>query len=88
MTFEYGISLRNADMLTFTRMTASQIIAKLDRSVPLQLAHIRAVEELVRNGCRYSNEDGDVLSAAYCVVREARTEVREWEAGWVARMAA
>ena len=85
MTHEYGISGWSKEA-GWTRTTSSQIIAELDRSIPLQLAHIRAVEEMERKGPRYSNHDGDVLSAANCVAREGRTEIRPWEAKWVEAM--
>lgn len=63
---------------------SSEIIAKLDRSIPLQLAHIRSIEVLEANGMRYSNEDCDVLGAAAASV--GKTEVPSYQRAWVERM--
>jgi hypothetical protein len=61
----------------------AEIIAQLDRSVPLQLAHIRNMERLEREGCRYANEDCDVRMSARGAV--GRTVVAPYEAGFVAK---
>jgi hypothetical protein len=64
-------------------ITDEQIITSLDASIPLQAAHIRAIRNLQRDMCRYSNQDLDVLSAAHTVAITGRTEVNPWEAKWV-----
>ena len=64
----------------------AEIITQLDRSVPLQLAHIRNMERLEREGMRYSNEDCDVRMSARGAI--GRTEVEPGEVGFVARWAA
>lgn len=69
------------DGTTFT--TADQIIAMLDPAIPAQCAHIQAVRNLVRQGCRYSNEDCDVLGAAWRSARRGETEVPDYAAKWV-----
>jgi len=66
--------------------TSAEIIAKLDRSSRLHLAHIRAIENLERNGSRYSNQDFDVLAAAHAVALTGRREIHTWEQGWVTAM--
>jgi len=76
----YGISTSTG----FT--TDEQIIASLDASIPLQAAHIRAIRNLQRDMCRYSNQDFDVLAAAHNVARAGRTEVSPHEAKWVEAM--
>ena len=45
--------------------TDDQIIAALNPAIPVQAAHIQAIRNLQRNMCRYSNEDFDVLAAAW-----------------------
>lgn len=62
-------------------ISASEIIAKLDPAIPLQNAHIQAVRDLVAVGCRYSNQDFDVLAAAHRAIGE--TEVASYEQRWV-----
>jgi len=73
----YGIGIGD------NRKSADDIIAMLDPAIPLQCAHIQAVRNLVRDGMRYSNEDGDVLGAAWQVASNRRTEVAPWAAKWV-----
>ena len=62
----------------------TEIIALLDASIPLQAAHIQAIRNLMREGCRYSNQDFDVLAAAHSA--RGKSEVDEWDRRWVARM--
>lgn len=68
------------------RPTADQIIAMLDRTIPLQAAHIQAVSNLQNRGERYSNERCDVLGAAWSVAVNGKTEISPWEAKWVEAM--
>jgi hypothetical protein len=63
---------------------AEDLINQLDINIPLQAAHRMAVRDLITFGMRYSNEDGDVLGAAYHAI--GKTEVHEWAKGWVALM--
>lgn len=81
----YTLSLRQPDM-TCRSVPSAEIIAALDPAVPLQLAHIRRVEQLERDGCRYSYEDFDVLSAAYRAI--GKTEIAPHVARWVEAMTA
>lgn len=62
-------------------LTSEQIIEKLDRSIPLQAAWIAYVRDLEHRGCKYSNEDFDVLSGAHSAIRRTKTET--WEQGFV-----
>ncbi len=80
----YSLYLGNGK--THDRITSSQIVAMLDSSNPLQAAHIRAVQNLEADGCRYSYQDSDVLSAARNVAINGRTEAYTHELGWVAAM--
>jgi len=66
-------------------VSSAEIVAQLDRAIPIQAAHIESIRQLEANGMRYSNEDYDVLAAARRAV--GRTDVKAYEAGWVARMA-
>lgn len=75
--FEYGIGAGES------RKTASQIIAMLDPAIPIQRAHIQAVRNLERDGCRYSNEDTDVLGAAWQTAANRVTETPPYAAKWV-----
>ena len=84
----YNISIRNADMKTYTTLSADEIIAMLDQEIPLQQAHAQAVREIVKTGARYSYHDIDVLGSAWRVAVEGRTEVHSYEAKWVERMCA
>ena len=43
---------------------ASEVILTLEPKNRLHVAHIMAVYDLCKNGMSYSNQDGDVLSAA------------------------
>ncbi len=71
-----------------TYTTADDIVAKLDPSIPLQRAHIQAIRNLVRDGARYSNEDTDVLGAAWQTVANKATDVPPYAAKWVDVMCA
>ena len=63
---------------------SEEIVARLDPSIAIQNAHIQAIRDLEAEGCGYSNEDYDVLSAALSAV--GRTEVRDFESAWVFKM--
>ena len=65
-------------------LRSDEIIARLDASVPLQLAHINSIREIEAEGCRYSNHDFDVLSAAYRAI--GKTKIEPHTAPWVAHM--
>ena len=62
-------------------LKSNAIIAKLDSGIPLQNAHIQAIRDLEADGCRYSNQDCDVLGAALSVV--GKVEVAEYNRRWV-----
>ena len=76
----YDYTMASGDRL----IKSSEIVAMLDASIPIQAAHIEAVKQLQEKGCRYSNEDFDVLSAAWRT--RHRTDIDTYEARWVERM--
>jgi hypothetical protein len=78
-----GINPGDADM-THSRETA--LIARLDASIPLQLAHINALKILIANGSRHSNQDGDVRQAAQGAI--GKSEIAPYAARWVEVMTA
>ena len=55
--------------------TSDAIIAALDPAVSIQRAYIALVQDLERNGCRYSYQDSDVLSAAWRARNEFTTPI-------------
>ena len=61
----YSLSLRNSDQTTFTVLNSQQIKGMLNAADLVQSKHIRWIEDLEQNKCRYSNQDFDVLAAAY-----------------------
>ena len=67
-------------------VTSAAIVAQLNPAIPLHAAHIAAVATLEENGCRYSNEDFDVLASAFRAIN--RTEPHAHEMAWVAAMTA
>lgn len=77
----YNISIRNSDQTTFTVMSSADIIGRLDRNIPLQAAYIALVQNLEATGCRYSNQDFDVLSSAYRAI--GKSEVASYAQGFV-----
>lgn len=62
-------------------LTADAIVAQLDPTIPLQNAHIASIRDLQWHGCRYCNEDFDVLTAARRAI--GKTEIASYEARWV-----
>jgi hypothetical protein len=64
--------------------TDEQIIAALNPAIPVQAAHIQAIRNLQRDMCRYSNQDFDVLAAAWRA--QGKTEIAPYEAKWVEAM--
>lgn len=62
-------------------MDATDIIARLDRSIPRQAAHIASLQDLVRRGERYSNEGFDIRSAALAAI--GKSEVPAYMVRWV-----
>lgn len=65
--------------------SAKDLIARLDPAKPVQAAHICEVWTLCKRGCDYTNQDLDVLSAAWAALQNGRDEPRDFEAAWVAR---
>jgi hypothetical protein len=66
-------------------ISAAQIIDRLDATDPIQHAHIGQIYTLCWNRARYSNEDLDVLSAAWANLHIGPQPVPEHRAGWVTR---
>ncbi len=64
----YSISSRNADMITFTRITSAEIVAQLDLSVVEEARYAASIEKIERECLRYSNQDYDVLSGARAAI--------------------
>lgn len=81
----YTLSVRQHDM-TCRVVTSAEIVARLDPAIPLQLAHIRSIERLERDCCRYSNQDFDVLSAAFRAI--GKSEIPSHTVKWVEAMTA
>jgi len=77
----YTLAVRQNDH-SVKYFSSSEIIALLDATVPLQRAYIRSVQRLEKEGCRYSNQDFDVLSAAFRAV--GKSEISPHQAKWVA----
>jgi len=75
----YGLSIANGK-----RITALDIIDQLDSTIPLQNAHIKSIQNLCNNGCKYSYQDYDVLAAAYRAI--GKTEISKYDARWVEKM--
>ena len=65
---------------------ALETIAKLNPMVNLHKAHIMQVTAILVGGESYCGELGDVVTSAADVVSSGRTEVRDYEQGWVDRM--
>lgn len=77
----YTLSLGKDGMIS-----SAEIVGRLDPTVPLQLAHINSVKRIERDNCRYSNEDFDVLSAAFRAI--GKSHIDPWVAKWVEAMTA
>jgi hypothetical protein len=65
-------------------LKGTEISALLDAAVPLQAAHIQSIRNLMRDGCRYSNQDFDVLAAAHNA--QGKSQIDEWNRCWVEKM--
>lgn len=65
---------------------ALETIAKLNPMINLHKAHIMQVTAILVGGESHCGELGDVVSAAQDIVFSGRTEVRDYEQGWVDRM--
>lgn len=65
-------------------LSADQIVRMLDPTVAVQLAHIRSIEALERDGVRYSNQDFDVLAGAFRAI--GQQEPRPHQVPWVEAM--
>lgn len=76
MAFEYTLS---------NGVTARDIIKGLDPAKPVQAAHIGEVWSLCMAGMRYSNQDLDVLGAAWRAMHNDRDQPAEHERLWVER---
>jgi hypothetical protein len=67
----YGISVRTAPSIETRWIKSDEILAMLDPTNPEHARHIAWIEQIERKGIRYSNEDFDVLSAAFRAGRAA-----------------
>ena len=65
----------------WNRITAEDIISKLDKSIPLQSAWANYVSEFLARGERYSGESGDILSGAYGAI--GKSKIEKWNEGFV-----
>lgn len=81
----YTLHIRNDDLRTFTVLTDANIIGRLDINVPLQAAYIALVQDLMAKGCKYSNQDFDVLSGAFRAIGKAHIDKHDM--GFVAHWA-
>jgi hypothetical protein len=70
---------------TIRDWTAASMILALDEADPIHRAHIGEIWTLCRNGCTYSNEDGDKLGAAWAALHNYPRPVPDHMAVWVAR---
>jgi hypothetical protein len=62
---------------------AAETIAELNERNVIECAHIVDLFDLCVNGCSYSNQDFDVISAARAELREQTTKIPDYKKPWV-----
>lgn len=65
--YDYSITVRNSNGED-ERVLSSEILTALNNNHRMHRADIAAIKRLQKDGCRYSYEDYDVLSAALTTI--------------------